>query len=63
MTDAQKTVLDWMIGLNIGAVLFEGAYRFPQAFRRDAAIAERFVAKYLTKGRDGSDAMDYCVGA
>jgi hypothetical protein len=27
---------------NLGAVLFEGKYRFPEAFRRDADLAERF---------------------
>lgn len=47
MTREQKMVLRWMDETNTGAVLFEGAYRFPQSFRDDAELADRYVAKYL----------------
>jgi hypothetical protein len=59
--NATQVVIEWMTGLNIGAVLFEGDYRFPRTFHQDPVMAERFVAKYLSGDRDGSDAMDYCL--
>jgi len=47
MSDLQRKVIDWMNERNIGAVLFEGTYRFPEAFRCDAELAARFAAKYI----------------
>ena len=46
MTAIQKAVLEWMDDRNLGTVLFEGSYRFPEAFRRDASMAARFAAKH-----------------
>ena len=45
MTSYQKHVLRWMDERNIGAVWFEGAYRFPVHFRNDPDLAERFYHK------------------
>jgi hypothetical protein len=45
MTAHQKAVLRWMDETRTGAVLFEGEYRFPEAFRRDAGLAQRFDAR------------------
>ena len=47
MNGFQKAVLAWMDKKNLGAVLFEGEYRFPEAFRRDALLAQRFYEKSL----------------
>lgn len=40
-TTHQKRVLRWMDERNLGAVLFEGSYRFPVHFRNDPDLAER----------------------
>lgn len=42
MTEIQKIVLRYMDRHNFGAVLFEGKYRFKQAFREDIQLAVRF---------------------
>lgn len=43
LNDAQKAVIRWMDRERIGAVCFEGGYKFPEAFRCDAALARRFL--------------------
>ena len=45
LTPSQKYVLQWMDDRNLGTVLFEGDYRFPEAFRRNAKMARRFYLK------------------
>ena len=47
LTDNQKSVLHWMRRENIGAILFDGGYKFPEAFRRDAALADKFIERGL----------------
>ena len=47
MTTHQRAVLDYMTLKNIGAILFEGSYRFPVHFREDAFLAERFSRAIL----------------
>ena len=43
MTQAQSNVLWWMDKRGIGAVMFEGNYRFKQSFRDDPELAERYL--------------------
>jgi hypothetical protein len=45
MTDNQKLVLSWMYERNLGAILFEGSYRFPVHFRNDSGLADRYAGK------------------
>ena len=45
LTADQKDVLKYMDRHNIGAVIFEGSYRFPQSFRNDPAMATRFMIR------------------
>lgn len=42
LTEEQKAVMAWFNDTRTGAVMFEGSYRFPEAFRRSPALAERF---------------------
>ncbi len=58
LVNAQKIVLDYMERLNIGAILFDGAYRFPKHFRDDATLAFRYWANYLSDDQDGSEDAD-----
>lgn len=48
-TAEQKQVLKYMNDNNIGAVAFNGKYRFPQEFRDDAKLAADFAA-FLNQG-------------
>lgn len=41
--DAAKSVIHWMNRERIGAVMFEGAWRFPVAFRNEPELAQRFL--------------------
>ncbi len=49
LTAHQKWVLGYMEAKNLGAVLFEGEYRFTEAFRRDPDLAERFDKRNVDK--------------
>ena len=41
--NAVKAVLGWMDRERYGAVFFEGAWRFKEAFRREPQLAVRFL--------------------
>jgi hypothetical protein len=42
---AVKAVLHWMAREHIGAVVFEGGYKFPEHFRREPEMAKRFLER------------------
>jgi hypothetical protein len=42
-TAAQKFAIEFLREHNIGAVYFESRWLFPQDFREDKALAERFL--------------------
>jgi hypothetical protein len=58
MTEAQKAVIGWMYRENIGAVMFEDGYKFPNHFRMEAELAERFLAKGMA-GRFEAETIPY----
>jgi hypothetical protein len=48
LTPDQKACLEYMDYHHLGAVCFEGDWRFKEAFRRDPKMAERFKTKMIT---------------
>jgi hypothetical protein len=47
LTQTQRDCLDYLDRHNLGAILFEGSWRFREAFRQDAVMAERFAVKMI----------------
>ncbi len=47
LTQTQRDCLDYMDRHSLGAVMFEGSWRFKEAFRRDAEMSERFKARMI----------------
>jgi hypothetical protein len=45
----QKSVLTWMRRENIGAVCFDGGYKFPDHFRRSPELAHKFLQAGIAK--------------
>lgn len=48
MTIEQKAVLTYMDDHNIGAICFEGGWKFPVHFREDADLAKRYACRSVT---------------
>jgi hypothetical protein len=53
----QRAAVNWMDVRNLGTVMFEGDYRFPEAFRRDPELAHRFFQKVCMTGHETQDTM------